>query len=127
MMKDITLKEVKTQLALGSIQGYKDIAALVKCTTNTKLVYWASKHVSADVRRAAVKHKLCPFGMLIKICFFDRSNIVRKEAEKVLKTSRKDQLERLLDLVEEFPQLSFSFHENEKVKWEELDTEIDED
>jgi len=122
-VKNITIEEVKTQLALGSIQGHADIAALVKCTTNAKLVYWASKHVSAKVRKAAIRHPLCPFGMLVKICFFDRSMVVRDAAEKILQTSRKEQLEHFLNMVEEFPQISFPFHADEKINWESLDSE----
>lgn len=105
----IRLKELKVQIATGVLQTPAEIAAVVRITNDPTVVYWAVEHKAYQVRVAAVSHKACPFGRLVKAIFFDSSKNVQDAAREILDNDRREELENFLDVLEDYPQMSFPF------------------
>ncbi|KKL77853.1 hypothetical protein LCGC14_2030710 [marine sediment metagenome] len=101
----ITLKEIQVQEALGSVSKGSEIAILVRATEDPKAILWASRHKYGAVRTAAAESPLIPFAQLLRLYFCDSSSTV-KDACKESIAERNQEFEQLLEVMEEFPQMS---------------------
>lgn len=101
----ITLKEIKIQEAIGAASKGNEIATLVRASDDPKAILWASKHKYATVRAAAAESPLIPFSQLLRLYFCDTYSTV-KDACKQSILKRNQEFEQLLEVMEEFPQLS---------------------
>jgi len=101
----ITLKEIKIQEAIGAASKGNEIAALVRASDDPEAILWASRHKYAAVRAAAAESPLIPFSQLLRLYFCDVYTTV-KDACKESIQKRNQEFEQLLEVMEEFPQLS---------------------
>jgi len=107
------LDELRVQVALGVLHTPKDIAVVVNHSQDLKIIVWASRHASSVVRKVAAAKKELPFGLLLRLIFFDRATTVQSAAITTLNTYHKKALKELLFLLEDFPQLSLPFSVSE--------------
>ncbi len=101
----ITLKEIQVQIALGVASKGSEIAVLVKASEDPKAILWASRHKYAAVRAVAAESPLIPFAQLLRLYFCDTYGTV-KDACKESIQERGQEFEQLLEVMEEFPQMS---------------------
>jgi hypothetical protein len=101
----ISLKEIQIQEAIGSAAKGNEIAVLVGASDDPKAILWASRHRYAAVRAAAAKSPLVPFAQLLRLYFCDPALIVRTACRESIQ-NRQQEFDQLLQVIEEFPQLS---------------------
>lgn len=109
----MSLKEIKVQIALGVATKGNEIALLVEVSDDPKAISWASKHKYAAVRKVAVQSPLCPFTSLVKLSLMDSSTIVRACCKASI-LNRQQEFRQLLEVLEEFPQLSLALKDKRK-------------
>ena len=106
----ITLKEIKVQIAIGTVLKGNEIAVLVGTSDDPKAILWASRHKYAAVRAAAAKSPLIPFSQLLRLYFYDTFSTVKKACKESIQ-KRRQEFEQLLEVMEEFPQLSLQLND----------------
>ena len=106
----ITLKEIQVQVATGAVSKGNEIAVLVVASDDPKAILWASRHKYAAVRVAAAKSPLIPFSQLLRLYFYDTFSTVKKACKESIQ-DRRQEFEQLLEVVEEFPQLSLQLND----------------
>lgn len=120
----ITLTEIKAQEAVGAAVKGNEIATLVRASDDPEAILWASRHKFAAVRTAAAKSSLIPFSQLLRLYFCDQTMTV-KDACKESIERRGQEFDHLLELIEEFPQLSLPLGDR-KGSYDFVDTIADE-
>lgn len=103
----ITLKEIKIQEALGVASKGNEIAVLIRASDDPEAILWASRHKYAPVRVAAAESPLIPFSQLLRLYFCDLHTTVKDACRESIR-NRNQEFEQLLEVMEEFPQLSLS-------------------
>lgn len=123
LYSSITLEEVKAQMAVGALKAPKEVAAVVKITNDPQLIKWALTSNYYNIRIAAVKHPYCEFGQVIRACLSDESKTVREAARQVIKI-RQEELNHFFHLLQNYPQLSFSFATIQKDIFQVVDENV---
>lgn len=96
------------QIALGTVDTPQQIARLVQCTVDADALEWAIKHKNTKIRVAAISNKMLPVGLLLYASIFETSKTSRKVLDRVIH-KRKIEIERALDIMKYYPQLSMDF------------------
>lgn len=116
---NISLKELKVQLGLGLIAPDNALATIIGNSTDTNVLAWAFKHKIAKIRAAALSNPRLPVGLFIYGGLFASTQTERRAYNKMLSKRKKD-MQRTLQVIAEYPQLSLVFPDDpeDTIKYE---------